>query len=410
MRKLTLIIIAFLLCFTASAALIYNYKAPAYYMDQVIAAINSNDLDLEQTELAFEYLEEARTLVNDKELIIQRAEELATAAKKKGIIQADELKIKFIQHALEEDPSNWLAREIVIRNLAERGDIAGLASEVDKLDKLARVNDDDWNYCIKTAQLFAVSASVPWLQSEAYLNLNKSSQAFVEKTSIYIQAVRQIENLEQDLVAMLGSDPSLKKTPPPSLVSSAQIASADILAEKETINTARDFLKKLDSDEDFSKAVKNTLEGNVALTARSYADARARYKSALAIYPELAYAKKQSVETDFQEGISLIAAEETNYRGKRLLRGAYNSINELLAGDKMQNPQIPFVNPSRFTGEAWSLKAAIISAMRAAYAQDNSKIRSLEEEFKYALEQALKLNPNSLLAKQMLDRYSKDGF
>lgn len=410
MRKVSIVLLAVMFCVAAGAAMLYSFKAPAYYMDQVIAAINSPSAGLAEIERAYVHLAKARKLVKDKELIIQRAEDLAESAERKGIIQARELQLDFIRDTLSEDPGNWNAREILIKSLAERGDLAGLADEVANLDKLVRISDDDWNYCIKTAQLFAVSASVPWIQSEAFLNLNKSPSAFIEKTAVYLQAVRQAENIEHDMVVMLGSDPSLKKAPPASLVSAAQLASADILGEKDTISRARKFVSKLDNDDAFRNAVQNALEGNVALAGRKYADARAKYRSALALYPYFPDVKKQSAETDFQEGVALIAAEETNYRGKRLLRGAYKSINELIDEAEAYGPQMPFVEPARFSGEAWCLKAAVISAMRASYSSENKSIKVMEAEFKEALDQALKLNPNSLLARQLLDRYSKEGF
>lgn len=409
-QKIALIILAVLICGAVGGVTLFKYKAPAYYMDQVIEVINKPAASSEEIEKAFEALDKSREYISDKELIIQRSDELAESAEKKGHLQAREMQLKFIRKIISEEPGNWNAREILIKSLAERGDLEGLAAEVASLDKLIRVSDDDWNYCIKTTQLFAVAASVPWIQSEAYLSINKSPQSFIEKTGVYVQAINQIEMIQHDMVTMLGTDPSLKKVPPASLLSAAQLAAEDVLGEKEIISRAEKFTLRMETDENFEKSVKNALEGNAALAAKKYSEARAKFRSAIALNPHFPDAKKQYAETDFQEGLFLLASDSSLGRAKRLLKGSYDSLTELVGEADAYGPVFPFTDRDKFSGETWCLKAAVISAMRTAYSQDNKDVKALEKEFKEALDQALKMNPNSRLAKEMLDRYSKDGF
>lgn len=409
-QKIALILLAVLICGSVGAVTLFKYRAPNYYMDQVINVINKPSASVEEIQNSFECLDKVRAYVSDKELIMQRADELAESAEKKGIIQAREMQINLIRKILSEEPGNWHAWEMLTRILAERGDIEGITSVVASLDGLIKVSDDDWNYCIKTAQLFAVASSIPWLQSEAYLNLNKSPSAFIEKTAVYSQAIRQIETFQHDLMSMIGADPSLKKVPPASLVSAAQIATEDALGETEIITHAEKFNLRMSNEDKFKKAVITALEGNVFLANKKYSDARIKFRSAIAQYPMFPDAKKQSAETDFQEGVYLLAAEASQARAKRLLRGAYESLSELVDEADAYGPIFPFVQRDKFSGETWCLKAAVISAMRTTYSPNNKEIKALEKEFKEALDQALKLNPNSRLAKEMLDRYSKDGF
>jgi len=410
MKKLALIFLALFIIGTASAITLFKYKAPAYYMDQVINTINNPSASIADIERAFDSLDKSRAYIEDKYLIIQRSDELAESAEKKGYIQAREIQMNLVRKIITEEPGNWPARELLIKSLAERGDLSGLAAEVAALDSLIRDKDEDWNYCVKTTQLFAIAASVPWLESEAYLNLNKSASAFIEKTAIYSQAVRQVSDIKQELVSMLGSSPSLKKIPPPSLVSAAELAAEDVLGATENISRAEKFNDRLHSDENFKKAVVAALEGNAALAKKKYPEARAKFRSSLSFMPLFPDAKKQAAETDFQEGAFLLTAEASQNEARRLLKGAYESLSDLVGEADAYGPQFPFVDRDRFLGESWCLKAAVISAMRASYSKNNRKIKALEKEFKEALDEALKLNPNSVLAREMLDRYSKEGF
>ena len=410
MKKLALILLALCICGAAGAVTLFKYKAPAYYMDQVIDVINNPSASAGDVERAFECLDKVRTYVKDRELIVQRSDELVEASEKKGHIQSRELQLKLIRRIISEEPGNWNARELLIKSLAERGDLAGLASEAAELDKLIRDRDEDWNYCVRTAQLFTVASSVPWFESEAYLSLNKSPASFIEKTAVYTQAVQKTSDLKQELVAMLGADAALKKVPPASLVSAAEIAAEEVLSASDQIHRAEKFNQRMENDENFRKAVTFALEGNVALANKKYPDARAKYRSALSIMPLFPDARKQAAETDFQEGVFLLAAESSQNEARRLLNGAYESLGELVDEADAYGPQFPFVDRDRFSGEAWCLKAAVISAMRASYSQNNRKIKALEKEFRESLDEALKLNPNSRLAKDMLDRYTKEGF
>lgn len=409
MKKLVLIFLIVGICAAAGGVTLFKYKAPNYYMDQVHNVIQKPNASLAEIEHAFACLNKVRRYISDKEIITSTSDELRESAEQKGYVKAGEMQLNLLKKIIEEEPHNWHARELLLNQLSIRGDLNGLAEEVAALDKLIS-NNADINFCVKTAQLFAVSSSIPWLESEAYLNLNKSPDLFIEKTAIFSSAVKKTTDLRNELRAMAAQDPSLQKAPPVSLFSAADLATLEALKNIDLIERVEKFNKKINTDDNFKKAAEMALNGNVSLAAKKYSDARAMFRASLNIYPTLLDAKKQLAETDFQEGVYLLAADTSQKAADLLLKNSYTLLNELIEESYAYGPTFPFVNGDRFTGDSYALKAAVISAIRATRSKNNKKTRAMEEEFKTALDEALKLNPNSRMAKDLLDRYTKEGF
>lgn len=334
---------------------------------------------------------------------------LSEAASKGGFPGAQELEAAGLRKALAGWPLNWSAREALTGYFAARGDTGGLEAMAAQAAELAASGDPGVKYCAQLAALYARAAELPWLESEAYLALNKSPETLFEKASAYAAADGQARAAKTALEKQAALDPSVKKAAPAALVSAAEVAAADALGGPAGPAIAA-FNAKVSSDAAFRKAVELTVQGNAALLKKEYPQARAFYQGALNNYPGLLDARRQLAEADFQEGAALGAAGGEGRAAAQLLNKAFAGASAVAAEALKTGNQVPFIRPARFLGEAYSLKAAALAALRAVEGKKLKNAARLEAEFKGALDEALRLNPEGRLARELLERYTRDGF
>lgn len=334
---------------------------------------------------------------------------LSEAASKGGFPGAQELEAAGLRKALAGGPLNWAAREALTGYFAARGDTGGLEAMAAQAAELAASADPGAKYCAQLAALYARAAALPWLESDAYLALNKSPETLFEKAAAYAAADGQARAAKAALERLAAADPSVKKAAPAALASAAEVAAADALGGPAGPAISA-FNAKVSADAAFRKAVELTVQGNAALLKKEYAQARAFYQGALNNYPGLLDARRQLAETDFQEGAALGAAGGEGRAAAKLLNKSYAGASAVIAEASRTGNQVPFIRPARFLGEAYSLKAAALAALRAVEGKKLKNAARLEAEFKAALDEALRLNPEGRLARELLERYTKDGF
>ena len=216
--------------------------------------------------------------------------------------------------------------------------------------------------------------------------------------------------MKAELEKMAASDTGVKKFAPAALVSASEVAVADALRDPGAVAAVAAFNARAGSDKAFRKAVELTVQGNAALVKKEYSQARAYYQGALNHYPALIDARRQLAETDFQEGASLAAVGENQKAAAQLLYKAYGGASAVINEALKTGNLIPFIKPARFLGETYSLKAADLAALRAVEGKRLKNTAKLEADFKSALDEALKLNPEGRLARELLERYTKEGF
>ncbi|OGS12077.1 MAG: hypothetical protein A2234_07215 [Elusimicrobia bacterium RIFOXYA2_FULL_58_8] len=383
-------------------------KAAGYYLSKARAAAQLENPAAADLEQAFVNVEKASGYAPDSPLTVIALEELAAASEKSGFARGQELQSAILRKMVAHNPFYWAAREALVDFMAARGDLNGLAGEAIAAGKLAADKDLKKRYCALLVQLTATASAVPWLESEAYLNLNKSPEVFFEKAAIYSSAAAKVAEIKSELEKMATVDVALKNFPPQELVSAAEVACSDALKDKEEISRAADFNAKAEADPVFKKAVAMTVQGNAALVGREYSKARAFYQGALSYYPDMIEARRQMAEVDFQEGASLAAVGEKS--ADQLLGKAYGGSNAVIKEAVSNGSNIPFMPRDKFMGDTYALKAAVISAIRAMKGKKFKKTARLETEFKAALDEALKLSPEGRLARELLERYTKEGF
>jgi hypothetical protein len=381
-------------------------KAAEYHLGQARKAVLSGNPTPAELQAAFASVDKAIRYAPASDRAVEVVEELAAAAAKSGFAGGAELEAASLKKALALNPGNWHARLAVIDFLSERGDTGGLESQA--AQALEAGTGPAGHYCAVLAALSARSAALPWLESEGYLALNKSPEVLLEKAAAYAAAAASVEALKAEAQKLAASDPSLKTAAPQALSSAAEVASADALRDPAALRRVQYFNSRVAEDQPFRKAVEMAVQGNAALVRKEYSKARAFYQGALNHYPGMTDARRQLAETDFQEGASLGAVASDPRAAAALLYKAYGGANELIAAGA--EAALPFVKPEKFRGEIYALKAADLAALRAVEGKRLRNTAKLEAEFKAALGEALKLNPEGRLAAELLDRYNREGF
>ncbi|OGR63525.1 MAG: hypothetical protein A2X31_04885 [Elusimicrobia bacterium GWB2_63_22] len=401
-RQLSLLFLAAAL----SGCGILKQKAAEYHLGKARRTIASSSPAPADIEAAFASIDKALSYAPGSDRAVELLEELSAAAARNGYARAQELEAASLKKVLAANPANWHARLAMIDFLSARGDTGGLEAQAAQAQGVP--GEAAARYCGLLAALTARSSALPWLESEGYLALNKSPEVLLEKAAAYSAAAASVQALKAEAQRLAASDPSLKSSAPQALSSAAEVASADALRDPQALKRVLDFNARSAAEEPFRKAVELSVQGNAALVKKEYSKARAFYQGALNHYPGLTDARRQLAETDFQEGASLAAVGGDRKTASGLLYRAYGGAREVIEAGS--GSVLPFVKPEKFLGEVYALKAADLAALRAVEGGRLRNTTKLEAEFKAALDEALKLNPEGRLAGELLDRYNREGF
>lgn len=385
-------------------------KAAEYYLGKARKTAEAQNPPQAAVEAAFADIGKALSYAPDSGQAVELLGRLADSASNSGFPGAQELEAAALKKALAASPLNWSARESLINYFASRGDTGGLEAMASQAQELGNSGGAGQRYCALLAGLAARASALPWLESEAYLSLNKSAGTLFEKAEAYEAGAVKVQAMKTEAEKIAASDPGVKKYAPAALVSASEVAAADALRDPGAIAAIAGFNAKAGADKAFRNAVEMTVQGNSALVKKEYSQARAFYQGALNHYPALVEARRQLAETDFQEGASLAAAGQDPGAAAQLLYKAYGGASAVIAEALKTGNLIPFIKPAKFLGETYSLKAADLAALRAVEGKRLKNTARLEADFKGALDEALKLNPEGRLARELLERYTKEGF
>jgi len=409
--KTSKLAVLFLAALVFSGCGLLKQKAADYYLGKALKTAAARNPSQPEVEAAFANVEKAVSYAPDSAAAVDLLGRLADSASKSGFAGAQELEAAALRKILAASPLNWGARESLINFFAARGDTGGLETMAAQAQDLAASGGEGRRYCALLAGLAARASALPWLESEAYLSLNKAPEVLFEKAAAYEAGAVKVRALKSEAEKMAASDPAVKKSAPAALVSAAEVAAADALRDPDAGAAIAAFNARCGSDKAFRKAVELTVQGNAALVKKEYPRARAFYQGALNHYPALIDARRQLAEADFQEGAALAAAAGENRKAAaQLLYKAYGGASVVIAEVLKTGNLIPFIKPAKFLGDTYSLKAADLAALHAVEGSRLKNTARLEAEFKSALDEALKLNPDGRLARELLERYTKEGF
>ena len=340
-------------------------------------------------------------------------EDLTDSAYRGGYSGALEMEINVLKKYLKTNPHSWNAYLLIINALALRGDVFVLNELSEDLflitESFKGKSENAKNYFHSNLALgLCYGTIIPWIESEGYLNINRNPQKVIEKTKEYMAFTDKLYKIDELIKNMMAADKTLVKNALARLLSFYNIAAEDIMKNKDEILRMREIVKKIQTDAQFIKGITMTVKGNARFMKKDFSKARIMYAGAVGNYPDFIDAKKLIAEVDFQQG-ALIAISGDKKSAMQLLYKAYEETDDVIELLGKGN-YMPFVPNNKFAAEAYSLKAAIISAINSLRKGNTRSRLALEREFKYYLDKAVKYNPENRLAKDLLDRYAREGF
>ena len=385
-------------------------KAAEYYLGRARVTAEIRNPSGRQLRKAFDDVGRALDYEPGSALAVDLLVRLSDSSSRAGFAGAQDLEPAALKKALRGAPLNWHARAALIDFFASRGDTGGVEAMASQAEAYASSSSPDVRYCALLAVLDARASALPWVENEGFLSLNVSPDTLFEKAAAYQSLADGIVKPKAEADRMAASDPSVRKAAPDELASAAEVAVSDALKDPAEAVAVSSFNARAASDPSFRKAVAMTVQGNAALVKKDYSQARAFYQAALNYFPGLVDARRQLAETDFQEGAALAAAGQDKKAASRLLYKAYAGSDAVIREAGETGSLIPFTSRSKFLGQAYALKAADLAALRAVEGRRLRNTERLRAEFKEALEEAVKLDPEGSLARDLLERYTKDGF
>lgn len=385
-------------------------KVSGYYLSKARQTLSAQNPSPAAMEKAYADIGHSLDYRPSSPRALEALERLTEKSYKAGFSRGSDLEIGILKRTLRASPANWPVYAALVTSLSVRGDLYSLSGLAAKLEELSSAKDNPQPYETSMALALCYASMAPWVEFEGYLSLNKDPGTLIEKAREYSRVRRRAEELRTALVNMDSANPALRNQVPRALLSSADVALGDLAGSGPEAARIYASVARMDSEPAFLKAVGLTVQGNNALVKKDYSGARAFYQSALRNYPGFIDARKQLVEVDFQEGAGMVLTGDNVKAGKQLLYRAYDESDAVIEAALERTNWLPFRTRDKFLADTYSIRAAVISAVNAIEKGGLKNKAKLEREFKDALDEAVRLNPQGKLAKNLLERYTREGF
>lgn len=398
------------LAVSLSACGLAREKIAVYYLSKAEKIISKKSAAPADIEKAYGFIDKALSKAPDSQRAVALLEELGETAYKGGFERGGEFETAILKKTVKASQVNWPATLALVIVLGERGDVPSIKELSLLIETRSASSQAAAGYRSRLLLMSCYSALAQWLEADGFMALNKNAELVERNAADYVSVVEKIKALKTGLDKEEAVSPELKKNAPANLLSSAEITSADVLKNGTEVEKMKNTLDLLARDAGFKKALELTVEGNKALVKKDYPRARAFYQGALGNYPDFIDARKQQVEADFQEGASLAIVNENRRAARALLLKAYKGSAEVIEAGLGKGNCMPFVGGDKFMGEIYALRAAVISALGAVKKPGPAQKPRMEKDFKEALDAAVKFNPDNRIARELLERYAKEGF
>ena len=409
MRKLKLVIaLAAVVCLTGCGRI--KEKVSDYYLSRASGTVSAQNPSQAALEKAYSDIGHSLDYRPSSRRALEALEQLTEKSYKAGFSRGFDLEIAVLKRVLRASPANWPVYAAVVNALAVRGDLYSLNGLAARLEPRNSARDNPQPYETSMALALCYASMAPWVESEGYLSLNKDPDTLIEKAREYSRVRRRAEELQASLLRMDAVNLALRNKVPQALLSSADVALGDLAGSRSEAERIYASVAKMDAEPAFLKAVNLTVRGNNALVKKDYSGARAFYQSALQNYPGFIDARKQLVEVDFQEGAGMALTGGSAKAGNQLLYRAYDESDAVIEAALESPGWMPFMTRDKFLADTYSIRAAVISAVNTIEKGRLKNKAKLKKEFKDALDEAVRLNPQGKLAKDLLERYVKEGF
>jgi len=389
--KLKVVIISFFVALSFSSCNLVNQQIGGYYFNKAKKIAHSNEVSEREIDKFYDYLMKALDYKNNIPESIELVDNVTQASLKAGYIKAYENELKFYKKYVEKNPQSWDVYLNIINIFSLKGDLYNLSTLKDDFDKRSQSNK---NFKILS---FLVSTNLLyWTQSYGELSLYNSydeTMDYLNRYCSYSRGIKEVIDLNNRLFF---------KDADPGLYYYFTSSVSDINAKMPSINRNCQILDKSTVTPDFAKLIKYTVEGNKYFAKKDYSNAIIYYKAALRVDDSFYPAKKNLIETEFQNQLSLSLMKKDK---TKLVNFIYDSLDELdnVISSTESITQLPFSDSDKFISSVLSLKAAMMSVLIDDNISDSKKAR-IEKNINDLLNDAIKYDPQNKMAKELLNR------
>ncbi len=386
------------------------------YLSKADRILSATDSPGELTR-AFGLIEKSLEYDPDSGAPLEFLDKTAQAKHREGFARALELETEILKKYLLSHPRKWDAYTMLIDVASFQGNVRLLRETAKTLENIGTLSPPPKGggragglYPANLALGFAYCELLPWIASQGHISSAQDAEVLLEKADEFLSVTEKLKSVASEITKAQFNDPGLRKTVSTRLLSFYEVALKDADKRSPEIARMRRVMAKIKSDPSMKKALESTVDGNRHLAQKDYSRARACYLSALVESPGFVDARHQLVNIDFQEG-AVEATEGNMPVAKQLLNKARSGSLEVLQHLKKHGNCMPFQTVNKVLAQAYSMRAAILSALHTLSLPSGSREPAdMERDFKASLDEAIRLNPESKLARDLLERYAKYGF
>jgi len=379
-----------------------------HYISKAEKIVLKEEVSPDEIDKIYEYLSTALDYKKDLPKSIEISEKISQASIKCGYQKAYDLQINFIRKYLKLNPYSWDVQINLISSYSLRGDLKDLDLLINEFENMESNEANEKNkFSFLVLKAIAYANILPWIESQGYLSTNINPEHTIEYLKEYKSYLDKAYKVKEKIEDK--NNLTLKQSIDKQLQDAYEVAVYEAFKNEKEIKRNIWIYEKINSDPKFSKALNYTFEGNKYLIKKDYRNARILYQAAINNYENFVNARKQMIETDFQQAMSLALVNNKTENLKDTFYTCYEDIKELIENSPSDFSLIPFISNDKFLSDLYALKAAIISGLLTIEDFPPKRKLKIKAEFEFSLNKAIELNPNNKLARDMFERQRNEG-
>lgn len=404
MKKRAVFLLVFPL-FLLSGCGYYHKKMAERYLKKAEEISQRQEASQEEIDLVYDYLNKVLEHTPNNAKVLEISEKTAQASALGGYMKPSQLNTLLINRYLKLNPHSWEIYLNLISNYSIKGDLLSLESLIGKLNSINRNLNPKDRLTIKILTGICYYNILTWTQSQGYLSVNSGSDALLNNLNKYSDYLSRAMAVKEEIAKESSMLSSLNRE----ITYAYEMAMNEAFKDEKEIGNIVKLHELSKKEENYLKAMKYTADGNAFLAKKEYANARVYYNAAISNYPQMINAKKQLIEANFQQAMSDALSHKSNENLNETLYDSYQEIKDLIEDDSISNSMMPFVTKDKFLSEAYSLQAAILTAIVTVNNFKPTKKEAIKRQIEYSINKAIELYPQNKMARDLFERNRKNG-
>lgn len=401
MKKILLLTVV---CIVFSNCGYYHEKMAGIYIKKAEKISLAEEASSEEIDSVYEYLSKAIDHKPNLPKVLEIAERTAQASAAGGYMKPAQLNVEIVKKYLKLNPDAWQVYLNLISAYSIKGDLLGLEGLISMFYSIQNRIKPQEKITLKILTAICHYNLVTWLKSEGYLSVNAGADKLLENLNRFANYTAKAkvirDEIKKDEISIASVDREI--------MYAYEISLAEAFKDEKEIYRILRLNELAKQDSAYLKALRYSADGNMSLYKKEYANARIYYKAALSNYPEFINAKKQLIETDFQEAMTEAISKPNISQIKETLYDCNEEITDLIEDSSSIESVMPFVTTEKFLSQAYSLKAAILTAFLTIEDMPPQRKAKIQRQINVALDKAIELYPENKMAKDIFERIRKN--